>query len=229
MGARMHPQGWQAVLFDLDGTLADTAADIHAACNAMLEHVGRPPWSLSAVADLVGKGAEHFVTQVVGPEALATCLPVFLAHYHANNGRYARVFAGVREGLDELRRAGLALGVVTNKPRALTVPLLQQLALAPDFSVIVAGGDTPERKPDPAPVLRACTTLGVAPWATLVVGDSGNDVGAAHAAGCPCVLVPYGYSEGCPVQSLGSDGIVSTLADVVRWLDAHAALPQSYA
>ena len=227
-----HEGGIRAALIDLDGTLLDTAADIAAAGNAMLADAGRSPLSREVAASYVGKGAATFVARALSDTLDASAdavtverwLPVFLRHYAQHNGRLATLYDGVIRGLDAMRGLGLRLAVVTNKPRALTVPLLEQFKLAPYFAAVVAGGDTERRKPDPQPLLHACTLLGVAARDAIMIGDSVNDVEAARAAGCRALVLPYGYNEGRPVHGLASDGIVASLfeaAEFIRGTQLH--------
>ncbi len=224
----------RAALIDLDGTLFDTVDDITAAANAMLADAGRAPLGRDLVAAYVGKGAAHFVGRAlaVAPQAQADAteierwLPVFLAHYHVCNGRRAVMFPGVAEGLHAMRELGLRLAVVTNKPRSLTLDLLEQFGVAECFRAVVAGGDTEKRKPDPEPLLRAFDLLRVTPHEAVMIGDSINDVQAARAADCRVLVVPYGYNEGGSVQALASDGIVATLleaADYIRTTQSRNA------
>ena len=216
----------RAALIDLDGTLFDTIGDIAAAANAMLADAGRAPLARESVAAYVGKGAANFVARAFAemPEGLADAtvverwLPVFLAHYAQGNGRAARVYAGVVEGLRAMAELGLRLAVVTNKPRSLTLQLLDHFAVADRFDAVVAGGDTQKHKPDPEPLLHACKLLGVNAHEAVMIGDSINDVQAARAAGCRALVVPYGYSEGVPVQTLASDGIVATLLEAADYI-----------
>ena len=224
----------RAALIDLDGTLFDTLDDIAAAANAMLADAGRAPLAREIVAAYVGKGAANFVARAFAesPQGLAEesvverWLPVFLTHYHACNGRRAQLYPGVVDGLRAMRALGPKLAVVTNKPRSLTLQLLDQFAVADCFDAVVAGGDTEKRKPDPEPLLHACTLLGVTAHEAVMIGDSINDVQAARAAGCRALVVPYGYNEGAPVQTLASDGIVATLleaADYIRTTQSRNA------
>ena len=147
-------------------------------------------------------------------DQLAAALSRFWHHYHAVNGRYARVFPGVPEGLRQLQRRGLKLACVTNKPTAESRALLRAFGLEGFFQE-VTGGDRFERlKPDPLPLLGTCAALGCAPAQTLMIGDSDNDARAARAAGCPVVLVTYGYNHGEPVRLSDADGYVDSIADI---------------
>ena len=132
--------------------------------------------------------------------------------YAATLGTHTRAYEGVEEALERLRTAGFRLAVVTNKMTKFVAPHLAKASIAQYFDTVVGGDDAPAKKPDGAPFVLAAQRLGVACERMLVVGDSGNDALAARNAGCPVVLVPYGYNEGVPVESLPSDGIVASLS-----------------
>lgn len=216
----------RAALIDLDGTLLDTVADLAAATNAMLAELGRRQLSLEAVAAYVGKGAEVLVHRALtdsldgrAEAALAQrALAAFMRHYALCNGRQARLYPGVREGLRLLRERGLRLACVTNKPQAFAEPLLAATDLADDFELIVGGDLLARRKPDPAPMLHVCERFGLAPADALVIGDSVNDAAAARAAGMPVLVVSYGYNEGRPASSIDADGVIDSIAEVGHWL-----------
>lgn len=181
------------VIFDLDGTLIDSRGDIVRACSAMLEDFGRRPLSGDEIASFVGDGARRLVERALGEadDALVDrAVESFLSHYEADPVRETVLLPGVLETLDALRGAPLA--ICTNKPRRTTLPVLRGLGLEARFDVVVAGGDTPEKKPHPAPVLRACALLGVAPGDAWMVGDGPQDVEAARAAGVRSVGVRGG-------------------------------------
>jgi phosphoglycolate phosphatase len=216
----------RGVLIDLDGTLLDTVPDLAAAVNAMRADFGRPPLPTGQVAAYVGKGADVLVHRAL-TEALdgraeesefQRGKASFYAHYRRENGRQAVVFPGVRDAITLLRRRGLALACVTNKPREFTHELLQRVGLD-DFDVIVSGDDTVEKKPHPAPMLHACRLLEVEPWEAAMVGDSENDVLSARAAGCRVIVVETGYNEGRPVSELQADAIVPGLLEAARLIE----------
>jgi phosphoglycolate phosphatase len=212
-----------AVAFDLDGTLLDTVHDLAAAVNAWLAGQALPTLPVATIRDLIGKGIEHLLASalaLVGAPAQdaasrAKGLASYQAIYGEHIGRAAVLYPGVIEGLTRLRDAGYPLAVVTNKEARFVRPHLDRAGITDFFSVVVGGGDALRGKPDPAPLLLAASRLQVAADRLLLVGDSGNDVMAARAAGCPVLVVPYGYREGLPVQNLGADGIVDSLVAVV--------------
>jgi phosphoglycolate phosphatase len=136
-------------------------------------------------------------------------------HYLRINGEHAAVYPGVPEGLRALRERGLKLACLTNKPTAFARPLLQKKGLEAFFAEVFGGDAFERKKPDPLPLLRTCEALGTLPSQTLMVGDSSNDARAARAAGCPVVLVSYGYNHGESVAGVDADGIIDRL-DALR-------------
>ncbi len=211
----------RAVLFDLDGTLLDSATDLAAAANAMLAELGFPARDPALIATYIGKGIPKLVERTLtgsldaaaDPALLARALPVYERHYAAESGRRAALFPGVLEGLRALQAVGVPMACITNKSARFAPAALKRAGLDAYFDVLVCGDTAARMKPDPAPVLFACARLGVAPGEALMIGDSANDVQAAHAAGCPAWCVPYGYREGRPVESLGGDRVVASIAE----------------
>ncbi len=220
----------RAVLLDLDGTLLDTAPDLAAAAADMLAELGLEPVQAATVRRFIGKGIPNLVRRTlesslgcaVDERRIGAGLESFFFHYEKRNGRLSSPYAGVREGLTALHAAGLAMGCVTNKTTRFTLPLLNMTGLAGFFSAVVSGDTVPRKKPAPDPLLEACRRLGVGPAESIMVGDSANDSLAARAAGCPILLVPYGYSEGVDVQSLDCDGIVPSLLHVAGLLSSQS-------
>jgi phosphoglycolate phosphatase len=223
---------WRGVLIDLDGTLMDTAPDLAEAVNRMRTDLAMAPLPLERVASYVGKGADVLVHRALTDDLagrasehdFARGRALFFSHYHAVNGERSIVFAGVPQALRRLRAAGLRLACVTNKPREFTVPLLARVHLAPLFTATVAGDDVPEKKPHPALLLEACRRLQLAPADCLMIGDSVNDALAAHAAGCPVVLVETGYNEGASVHHLSSLDASARAEAIVPSLSRAAAI-----
>ncbi len=214
-----------AVAFDLDGTLLDTIDDLAAAVNALLADLGYPPLDGEVVRTFVGKGMANLVRRAlahasgVAPGTIDDvrvndALARYEDHYAALLGRATKPFPRMLEGLDRLRSMGLPLAIVTNKASRFVQPHLDDAGIGAYFDVIVGGDELPTKKPDPAQLVHAATRLGVPIDRLLMVGDSINDAQAARAAGCPVLLLPYGYNEGGRVQDVDADGIVATLADV---------------
>ena len=211
----------EAVLFDLDGTLLDTVADLCEAANRMLADVSRPQRSLDEIRCFVGKGIPNLVRRCLteGSQAseaeIEEAIVLFRRHYADVNGSRSRVYPGVVDALDAMRGAGLRLACVTNKAEAFTLPLIEQMGLAPYFSAVVSGDTLAVKKPDPAVVRHACELLGVEPGRALMIGDSANDALAARGAGMPVLLVTYGYSEGVAVDTIECDGLLSTALEAI--------------
>jgi len=213
-------QNMRAAIIDLDGTMVDTLGDFDVALNEALKDLGRPVVARADIEHMVGKGSAHLIRSALlhgglGADEAASVQPEvwtrYQAHYLAINGRYSAVYPGVHEGLTALRAQGWSLACLTNKPLNFARPLLQAKGLA-DFFAHVFGGDSFERtKPDPLPLLKTCEALGTVPAQTLMVGDSQNDALAARAAGCPVVLVTYGYNHGEPVRGVDADAFVDRL------------------
>ncbi|MEW5782116.1 MAG: phosphoglycolate phosphatase [Pseudomonadota bacterium] len=223
----MTAAGIRAVLIDLDGTLLDTVLDLHAAACGMLADLGRPPVAVEDIRAYVGRGIPNLVKRVLAGNLEAAddpspppadALASFKKHYANFNGRAAKPFPGVMEGLAAFKAMHLPMGVITNKARDFTLPLLERTGLAPYFDVTVAGDMLPRPKPDPMPLVWACGRLDVSPADTLMVGDSVHDFHAGRAAGCKVFLVPYGYNEGQDVRGLSADAIVESLIDAARRL-----------
>ncbi len=213
---------FQSVTFDLDGTLLDTIADLAEACRLMLEEIGEPHRTQAEVHSFVGKGmavlVERCLTRERAPtaERLHQAIESFKKHYAAVNGQFTQIYPGVLEGLQAWQASGLKMGVVTNKPGMFTEALLERMGLAGYFDVVVSGDTTANKKPHPEPILHACRLFGVRPDRNLHIGDSENDIHAAHAAGCLAFAVPYGYNEGKPVDSADCDALVSDLLAAYR-------------
>lgn len=223
-----------AIALDLDGTLLDTVHDLAAATNAMLAEMGHAPLPKEAIRAMIGKGMGNLVARALaaarGVPAAAidaasrdAALVRYQAHYASILGRGTLLFPGMVEGLVALRAMGFPLAVVTNKASRFVAPHLDHAGIARHFALVIGGDTLPTRKPEPGPLLHAAEFFGIPPGRLLMVGDSVNDVAAARAAGCPVLVLPYGYNEGKPVEGLDADGIVPTLravADRVRFVAA---------
>jgi phosphoglycolate phosphatase len=233
---------FQAAIVDLDGTMIDTLGDFEVALNRALADLDLPPVTRALVERTVGKGSEHLIRSVLAhqlalPEVKGlanTCdarsvenlyeaaWQRYQHHYLAINGEFAAVYPGVVEGLQHMRDAGLQLACLTNKPLSFAKPLLQAKGLDHFFTHVFGGDSFARKKPDPLPLLKTCEALGVSPAQALMVGDSSNDAQAARAAGCPVVLVRYGYNHGEPVDGVDADAHVDTLIDIPQALAGQA-------
>jgi phosphoglycolate phosphatase len=217
----------QAAIVDLDGTMVDTLGDFTAALNGMLGDLGLPAISAKAVEPMVGKGSEHLLHSVLKYALSHTnathnatntaalydhAWARYQHHYLEINGQYSRVYPGVPEGLHAMQQRGWKLACLTNKPTAFALPLLRAKGLDTYFSHVFGGDAFERKKPDPLPLLKTCEALGTLPQHTLMLGDSHNDAQAARAAGCPVLLVRYGYNHGEPVEAVDCDGLLDSLA-----------------
>jgi phosphoglycolate phosphatase len=208
-----------AALVDLDGTLVDTLGDFEVALRGTLAALGLPAVGRRFIENTVGQGSEHLIRSTLAeaggaPQLYDAAWSHYQAQYRAINGQYSAVYAGVAEGLARLRADGLRLVCLTNKPVAFARELLAAKGLAHAFELCFGGDSFERKKPDPLPLLKACEALGTAPARTLMVGDSRNDVRAARAAGCPVVLVSYGYNHGEPAAGAGADRVVDRLDEL---------------
>jgi len=190
---RPFPRG---VLFDLDGTLLDSAPDMLATVNRMRAARGRAPMTLAGIRPHVSRGARAMSSAAfpdVLPERVPELVPEFLGIYREELGRHGRPFDGVEALLAALEADGARWGIVTNKPESLARDLLPQLGWDTRSGVLVGGDSLPERKPHPLPLLHAAQAIGIAPADCVYVGDDRRDIDAARAAGMPSVVALWGY------------------------------------
>ena len=217
----MKPKDFDAAIIDLDGTMVDTIDDFVLALRLALADLDLPPVGRDFVVRTVGKGSRHLLQSVLAhlgqpSGGLDALWPRYQHHYLAVNGEASAVFPGVVEGLRALQAAGFRLACLTNKPGDFARPLLAAKGLSGYFEHVFGGDAFARQKPDPLPLLETCRALGTAPARTLMVGDSANDAMAARAAGCPVVLVRYGYNHGEPVESAGADVLVDRLDQILQ-------------
>jgi phosphoglycolate phosphatase len=214
---------FKAAIVDLDGTLVDTVGDFEVALRLALADLGLPPVNRAFISRTVGKGSEHLLTctlaEVGAPAGLyEQAWARYQHHYLLINGQHSAVFPGAVEGLLARSASGLKLVCLTNKPNAFARPLLASKGLDSYFEHVFGGDAFEHKKPHPMPLLKACEALGTLPAHTLMVGDSSNDAAAARAAGCPVVLVSYGYNHGEPVASANPDAIVDRIDEIAARL-----------
>jgi phosphoglycolate phosphatase len=210
-------------LFDLDGTLVDTAPDLHRALNHALTAHGHQAVSLSHTRHWVGHGARAMVEQALAAELgrapseqrVDSVRDTFLPYYEANVAVESQPYPHVVEVLEILGARGAKLAVVTNKLTRFTERLVAELGLGGYFQALVCGDTTEQPKPAADPALHACSALGLTVGDVLFVGDSATDVGCARAAGCAVVCVRDGYNHGTPAQSLGADAVIESFLDLV--------------
>ena len=208
-----------AFILDLDGTLVDTLGDFVAVLALTLRDLGLPTVGRDFVEHTIGRGGEHLVRMTLAeaggaPGLFDRAWALYERHYAAVNGEHAAVYPGVVEGLERLRSAGLPLAVLTNKPAAPARELLRRKGLDGYFTHVFGGDDFPRKKPDPLPLIKTCEALGTPPSATWMVGDSRNDAEAARAAGCPLVLVTYGYNHGEDIRAVAALQHVGRLDEI---------------
>ena len=237
-GATPAPARWRerplrAVLFDLDGTLLDTAGDIALALNRTITEYGWTPLPVDDVRNMIGRGAPMLVERAAVSQQRSLSAQLhnamierFFQHYGAleESGECAaQPYRGAAEALHALHAAGVRLAVVTNKQHRFATALLRLLGLAGWIDCVVGGDTCKRRKPDAEPLLFACASLGASAAETLMVGDSINDVQAARAAGVAVFCVPHGYNEGKDPRSLPCDLLIEHLGQVPGLLLPGAA------
>jgi phosphoglycolate phosphatase len=218
-----------AVVFDLDGTLVDTAPDIAAALAAAFRPSGLRPPGADAVRTMVGDGARVLIARALAAAGDATAdvealYARFLAWYVSQPCRDSRLYDGALDLLDELAARGVRSGICTNKPQGPTDGLLEALGIRDRFDSVIGGDALPWRKPDPRHLTAVLDRLGAAPDRAVMVGDSRNDVAAARAAGIPAVLVSFGYTA-VPARELGADAVIDHLPDLPAALARLAFAP----
>ena len=214
---------WRAVLFDLDGTLIDSAPDLAGAGNDMRIARGLAPYPLTHFRPMVGAGARGMVGRAfdVGPQdpRFAELRDEFLRRYEARMTQETRVFAGMLPVLEALGAHALPWGIVTNKIARYSDPLVRALGLMPPAAALVCGDTTPHTKPHPAPLLEAARRLGIGPEQCVYVGDDLRDVQAGRAAGMPTIAARWGYlGEGESIDDWGADEIAHAPADLLKML-----------
>ncbi len=217
--------GIRTVLFDLDGTLADTAPDLAYALNSLLREQEREPLPYEIIRPVVSHGATALVKLGFGLDpgesTFAALRDRLLSLYQQHIVRETRLFAGMAELLDEIERRNMNCGVVTNKQAFLTQPLLAALGLTPRAACIVSGDTTANKKPHPEPLLLACRIAGSQAAQCLYVGDAERDIRAGKEAGMTTLVALFGYLAPAErPETWGADGLVASPAAIVSWLGA---------
>ena len=211
------------VLFDLDGTFADTAPDLYAAFNRLTEHLGRPSIPYEDFRASVSHGSRAMLQTGLGVSPQEAGFPelqeTFLAYYQERIAIHTRLFDGMDALLDALEARSISWGIVTNKPAYLTDPLMRGLGLTQRAAAIVSGDTTRHAKPHPEPILHACRQSGVQPADTLYVGDAARDIEAGRSAGTRTLVALFGYlaPEDRP-EEWQADGSISHPLDILDWL-----------
>ncbi len=219
----MNKKQIQTVLFDLDGTLLDTAPDLANALNAVLETNGQPPLPFDAIRPVVSHGGRALIElgfdlQPEHPEFEPRRLEL-LDYYLNNIARSTRLFPGMEEVLEYIETHALNWGIVTNKPGWLTDPLLAALKLDQRAACIVSGDTLQQRKPHPAPLLHACELIDIKPEHCLYVGDAERDIQAGQNAGMPTLVALFGYltAEDKP-EDWGANALIRHPAEILDWI-----------
>ncbi len=208
------PCPFDALIFDLDGTLIDSAPDVCASVNRVLTETGRRELTLIETKGLIGWGGRVLVEKALAmtgeegtPDEVETVLQGFLATYAAHPAEHTRIFPGAVEALEKFKADGVKMGICTNKPTATTPPVLKAMGLDGFFSVVSCGDAVPHKKPDGRHVLTVIEALDATVEITAMVGDSENDITAAINAGVKSVAVTFGYAH-VPVDELGADALI---------------------
>lgn len=226
----MLVQNPDMILIDVDGTLVDSVPDLHFCVNAMMQDLGLTERSETQVRDWVGNGVEQLVQRALigrldGKPDRALfdrAIPIFMDLYKENTSKRSRLYPGVREAMDYLKGTGISLGSVTNKAACFTEPLLKDLGIYEDFSLVVSGDTLTKKKPDPAPLLHAADIFKVNPERSLMIGDSVSDVAAARAAGFQIICVSYGYNHGRDIRDSSPDAVIDSLVEIQTLLERAA-------
>lgn len=225
---------YDLILFDLDGTLIETAPEIADAVNDTLSECGRAEVSQQQVNDWIGHGTRELLIQALAftddlsahevrnSNAFTAIEAVFTRHYQRRCGTRSHLYPHVRETLQALRAAGVRLAVVTNKEGRYTQTVINAHGLAPLFDRVISGDTLPVKKPDPAAIDDCLRRFGVARERALFVGDSSIDVATARNAGIAVWALPYGYNMGEPIEACGPDRVIPDLSALTTWLTSRA-------
>ncbi len=208
------------IVFDLDGTLADSLPDLTVAANYACRRLGLLERAPAEIAGMIGGGEQKFMERLVGPahqDLAADCLELYLDYYSRHSGDQTRVYPGVRETLAQL--SGRKLAVLSNKLQRLTEAVLQSLGIAGCFVAAQGGGTGLPLKPAPEPLLALIRKLAAAPSRTLMVGDKPADIATARGAGAQVAAVTYGYGEPAALKAAGPDFILDRLGQLLDILE----------
>ncbi len=214
------------MIFDLDGTLVDSAPDIAISMNIMLQELGYPTHDLAQVRNWMGNGAGKLIKRALTgkmdgeppKELFKRAQQIFFDVYEQNIHAESTLYEGVLEGLNILREQPYFIACVTNKPRRFTPPLLKAFNLKQYFDCLICGDDLAVKKPDPQVLQNVLREANVGPRQTVMVGDSASDIKAARAANITSFCVRYGYHQGVGVDALGADYIIDSIEEVPQYL-----------
>jgi N-acetyl-D-muramate 6-phosphate phosphatase len=222
------PDHLQGVLFDLDGTLLDSAPDLYTALIAQCKEENVPPPAYARMREVVSRGSRAILRTAFharGEAGVDALVPRYLELYQAVMARETGTFPGIDDVLERIEARGLRWGIVTNKPGFLTDELVERIGWSDRVSAVVSGDTLPVKKPDPAPVLLACEQAGLTPARGVFVGDDRRDVQAGAAAGMYTVAVQWGYLDGGDPKTWGADAVIeqpSELIELLKLLPATA-------
>lgn len=213
----------QCVLFDLDGTLVDTAPDLGGSANYVREQLGMPPLPIGEYRPAASAGARGLLGKALGIGPDHADFPkhrdTFLAHYRANLSKASRLFDGMDDLLRALEQRGVRWGIVTNKPSWLTKPLLAELNLHTRSACDISADEVPKPKPAPDGILHACALLGLQASDCVYVGDDKRDIDAGRAAGLKTIAADWGYlGDNGPIETWQADVIAATPADLGKYV-----------
>ncbi len=214
-----------AIIFDLDGTLVESAPDLAATTNVLLQRQGRRMIELDELRSMVGKGARVMIEKAMAAtgepateEQIKAMIPEFLEYYGENLADHTLPFPGVIDALDQLGARGCLLGVCTNKFESMSRKLLDILGMSHHFKAVLGGDTLKIRKPDPEHVLESIRRVGGTPERAIMVGDSNNDIDAAKAAGVASIAVSFGYTD-IPPRELGADRVIEHFDELIGAVD----------
>jgi len=214
------------VLIDVDGTLVDSVPDLAYCVDEMMKQLDMPLRGETNVRNWVGNGVERLVRRALtnsldgepDDELFARAYPIFLDLYAENTSKRSILYPGVKEGIAFLKSAGYKLGCVTNKAAQFTEPLLKDLGIFDEFSIVISGDTLPQKKPDPTPLLHAANFFDVKAEEALMLGDSVSDVKAARAAGFQIICMSYGYNHGVDIRTASPDAVIDSMAELPELL-----------
>lgn len=229
----------RGAIFDLDGTLADTAADLLGAANVVLAPLGYPLLTLARDKSYAGRGGKSMIRRSLslmeaGPgapevDAIADALyPGLLVAYETRLAEETRLFDGMLDCLDALAAAGWRLGVCTNKPERLALLLLDALGVLDRFGAVLGGDSLPVRKPDPVPLTETARRIGARPELCVMLGDTRTDLDTARAARVPCILTSFGFAAE-PLHELAADAVVDHFREIPAALERLCPAPAATA
>lgn len=215
------------ILFDLDGTLIDSAPDLAAAVNGMLAHFSLAPVSLTQVSTWIGNGAPKLIERVLHHiqtseyeqltlPSYQQALSQFFLEYETTQGLHSHLYPGVKHTLNELKKRGITMAVITNKPKQFTPNVLAEHGIENFFDLVLSGDSLAEKKPHPMPILYAIETLELSKTQTIMVGDSASDVSAANSAGINSICVTYGYNHGNDPLKLPATSHINKFSQLIE-------------